>query len=212
MKIYKILDLYSIENQTMKKFANSLYNKAIYYSNRKQSQKILAFISFLESIIFPLPTDIFLIPMILARKNKFFFLVILTTFFSVLGGIFGYFIGLYLWDNIYPFFTKIYPGFDIYFDDFKGSFSDFGWLFIIIGGFTPFPYKIITISSGILELNIFLFIIFSLISRFMRFFLVGFIIFKYGESTKKVIDKYFNAITLITIILIICYFFLKDEI
>ena len=196
----------------LKNNIQSIYDKTIKLSSNKKSWKVISIISFFESIIFPIPTDLFLIPMIIADKSKALFLILVAVIFSVAGGVLGYIIGFFFWETVSQYFYILYPSFEINFNNFKNIFNSYGWLFVLIGGFTPFPYKIITISSGILELNIFLFIIFSLISRFMRFFLVGFIIFKYGESTKKVIDKYFNAITLITIILIICYFFLKDEI
>ena len=107
----------------MKTFANLIYKKAIDYAGKKQSTKLLAFISFIESFIFPLPTDIFLIPMIIAKRNKYLFLIILTTIFSVLGGMIGYFIGYYFWDILEPFFIKLYPGFEINFENFKEKFS-----------------------------------------------------------------------------------------
>ena len=90
----------------MKTFANLIYKKTIDYAGKKQSTKFLAFISFIESFIFPLPTDIFLIPMIIAKRNKYLSLIILTTIFSVLGGMIGYFIGYYFWDILQPYFIK----------------------------------------------------------------------------------------------------------
>ena len=190
----------------MKTFANLIYKKAIDYAEKKQSTNFLAFISFIESFIFPLPTDIFLIPMIIAKRNKYLFLIILTTIFSVLGGMIGYFIGYYFWDILQPYFIKLYPGFEINFENFKEKFLKIGWILVMIGGFTPFPYKIITVSCGILNVNFLLFTLFSAISRFLRFFLVGFIVYKFGEQTKKIVDKYFNIITIIIIILISLYF------
>ena len=190
----------------MKKFANLIYKKAIDYAGKKESTKFLAFISFIESFIFPLPTDIFLIPMIIAKRNQFLFLVILTTIFSVLGGMLGYFLGYYFWDIFQPYFLKLYPGFEINFENFKEKFLNIGWILVLIGGFTPFPYKIITVSCGILNVNFLFFAFFSAISRFLRFFLVGYIVYKFGEQAKKIVDKYFNIITIISIMLISLYF------
>ncbi len=190
----------------MKTFANLIYKKAIDYAGKKHSTKLLAFISFIESFIFPLPTDIFLIPMIIAKRNRYLFLIILTTIFSVLGGMIGYFIGYYFWDILQPYFIKLYSGFEINFENFKEKFLKIGWILVMIGGFTPFPYKIITVSCGILNVNFLLFTFFSAISRFLRFFLVGYIVYKFGEQTKKIVDKYFNIITIIIIILISLYF------
>ncbi len=190
----------------MKTFANLIYKKAIDYAGKKHSTKLLAFISFIESFIFPLPTDIFLIPMIIAKRNRYLFLIILATIFSVLGGMIGYFIGYYFWDILQPYFIKLYSGFEINFENFKEKFLKIGWILVMIGGFTPFPYKIITVSCGILNVNFLLFTFFSAISRFLRFFLVGYIVYKFGEQTKKIVDKYFNIITIIIIILISLYF------
>lgn len=190
----------------MKKFANFIYEKMIDLAKKRQALKILAFISFIESFIFPLPTDIFLMPMIIAKRKKYFSIIILTTVCSVLGGIVGYMVGLFFWDIIQPYFTKIYSSFDSNFENFKEKFVDIGWILILIGGFTPFPYKIITISCGIINVNFLLFVICSFISRFLRFYLVGFVTYKYGEKTKKIIDKYFNYITLIIVIIIVLYF------
>lgn len=190
----------------MKTFANLIYKKTIDYAGKKHSTKLLAFISFIESFIFPLPTDIFLIPMIIAKRNRYLFLIILTTIFSVLGGMIGYFIGYYFWDILQPYFIKLYSGFEINFENFKEKFLKIGWILVMIGGFTPFPYKIITVSCGILNVNFLLFTFFSAISRFLRFFLVGYIVYKFGEQTKKIVDKYFNIITIIIIILISLYF------
>ncbi len=190
----------------MKKLANLIYEKIIDLANKRYALKILAFISFIESFIFPLPTDIFLMPMIIAKKKKYFSIIILTTVFSVLGGIVGYMVGLFFWDMLQPYFTRIYPGFDSNFENFKEKFVDIGWILILIGGFTPFPYKIITISCGIINVNFLLFLICSFISRFLRFYLVGFVTYKYGEKTKKIIDKYFNYITLIIVTIIVLYF------
>ena len=171
----------------MKTFANLIYKKAIDYAGKKHSTKLLAFISFIESFIFPLPTDIFLIPMIIAKRNRYLFLIILTTIFSVLGGMIGYFIGYYFWDILQPYFIKLYSGFEINFENFKEKFLKIGWILVMIGGFTPFPYKIITVSCGILNVNFLLFTFFSAISRFLRFFLVGYIVYKFGEQTKKLL-------------------------
>ena len=159
-----------------------LFNKTLDYSGRKKSWIVLSFISFIESIFFPIPTDLFLAPMIMANRKKTVFLISITILFSVLGGIIGYIIGFYFWESIAPKMNIIYPAFQEGFLNFKNKFSELSWLLIIIGGFTPFPFKIITISSGILQLDIFLFIGCSIISRSARFILVGYMFFKYGKD------------------------------
>ena len=186
-----------------------LFNKTLDYSGRKKSWIFLSFISFIESIFFPIPTDLFLAPMIIANRNKTVFLIFITILFSVLGGIIGYLIGFYFWESIAPKMNILYPAFQEGFLNFKNKFSELSWMLIIIGGFTPFPFKIITISSGILQLDIFLFIICSLISRGARFILVGYMFFQYGKNIKLTIQRYINLVRLVLILIFLVYIFIK---
>lgn len=185
----------------MKIYIKKFYDNALLYLQKKSSWVMLSVLSFLESIIFPIPVDIFLAPMIVLNKSKAFFLVAITIIFSVLGGILGYYIGFYFWDILSDKIINLHPNFDENFKFFTEKFNDFGWLIVIIGGFTPLPYKIITISSGILNLNIFLFILFSLISRGARFILVGYLFYKYGLSIKSKLEKNINIISLLLILI-----------
>ena len=186
-----------------------LFNKTLDYSGRKKSWIVLSFISFIESIFFPIPTDLFLAPMIMANRKKTVFLISITILFSVLGGIIGYIIGFYFWESIAPKMNIIYPAFQEGFLNFKNKFSELSWVLIIIGGFTPFPFKIITISSGILQLDIFLFIGCSIISRGARFILVGYMFFKYGENIKSTIQRHINLVSLVLILVFLVYIFIK---
>lgn len=186
-----------------------LFNKTLDYSGRKKSWIVLSFISFIESIFFPIPTDLFLAPMIMANRKKTVFLISITILFSVLGGIIGYIIGFYFWESIAPKMNIIYPAFQEGFLNFKNKFSELSWVLIIIGGFTPFPFKIITISSGILQLDIFLFIGCSIISRSARFILVGYMFFKYGKDIKSTIQRHINLVSLVLILVFLGYIFIK---
>ena len=186
-----------------------LFNKILDFSGRKKSWIVLSFISFVESIFFPIPTDLFLAPMIIANRNKTIFLISITILFSVLGGIIGYIIGFYFWESIAPKMNIIYPAFQEGFLNFKNKFSELSWVLIIIGGFTPFPFKIITISSGILQLDIFLFIGCSIISRSARFILVGYMFFKYGKDIKSTIQRHINLVSLVLILVFLVYIFIK---
>ena len=186
-----------------------LFNKTLDYSGRKKSWIVLSFISFIESIFFPIPTDLFLAPMIIANRNKTIFLISTTILFSVMGGIIGYLIGFYFWESIAPKINIIYPTFQEEFLNFKNKFSELSWMLIMIGGFTPFPFKIITISSGILQLDIFLFIGCSIISRGARFILVGYMFFKYGENIKSTIHRHINFVSLVLILIFLVYIFIK---
>ena len=144
----------------MKKELFRFINKTIQFAENKYTLKFLAIISFLESIIFPIPPDIFLIPISMTKKYRWFFLGIYTTFFSILGGIFGYLIGAFFWDYIGEKIVFLYNAEEklLYL---KELFNDHGWAIILIAGLTPLPYKFFTIASGLFSLNFFVFLICS---------------------------------------------------
>ena len=191
----------------MKKLYENILYKSVDFCSKKKTKIYLYLISFIESIFFPLPTDIFLFPFILANKKEYLKITIYVTLFSVLGGMVAYYIGYFVWNEISPFLIEVYPKYISKINDFNSQFTEIGILLIIIGGFSPFPYKITCIGSGIIGINIFLFIIFSILSRFLRFFLVSYFVYKYGETTKNIIGKYINIISIIIVIILIIYIF-----
>ncbi len=193
----------------MKRFQN-LYLQIIDRCRAKQSKFYLYLISFLESIVFPIPTDIFLIPYVLANKEKYFSIAILTTFFSVLGGCIAFLVGLFFWDYATLFFDKYYPSINPKLNLFTEEFKEYGILLIIIGGFSPFPYKVTCFASGIMGLNLAIFIIFSFISRGLRFLLVCYFLYKLEEKANKYIPKYIGYISLLIIIFMLVYIFIKN--
>ncbi len=180
------------------------YYKSIYLiENFKYSSILIGFFAFIESIFFPIPPDIFLIMLGIAKHNKVFWYAFITTAFSVLGGLIGYFLGYYLYDVfIENLLIKI--GYIDYFNKFQDMFNNYQALAVFIAGFTPFPYKIVTISSGVLHANLFEFIIFSLLSRGLRFFLLAWIIHAFKTKDISLIKKYFIKFAwLISIVFII---------
>ena len=189
----------------MRNLYEKIFNRSINFCSQKNSKIYIYFISFIESIFFPIPTDIFLIPYVLAKKNEYLKISIYVTVFSVLGGVLAYYIGFFIWNKISPFLLETFPIFIVKLNQFNEKFYEVGIILIIIGGFSPFPYKITCLGSGIIGINIFQFIIFSSLSRFLRFFLVSYFIFKYGDATKNVIGKYINFISIILIIIFILY-------
>lgn len=191
----------------MKKIYEKIIKWCINFCSKKNSKIYLNTISFIESIFFPLPTDIFLFPYVLANKKEYLKITIYVTLFSVLGGIVAYYIGYFIWNEISPILMEVYPKYISKINDFNNQFTEIGILLIIIGGFSPFPYKITCIGSGIIGINIFLFIIFSILSRFLRFFLVSYFVYKYGETTKNIIGKYINVISIIIVIILVIYIF-----
>ena len=189
----------------MRNLYEKIFDRSINFFSQKNSKIYVYLISFIESIFFPIPTDFFLIPYVLAKRKEYLKISIFVTVFSVLGGVFAYYIGFFIWNKISPLLTEIYPIFIFKLNQFNEKFYEVGIILIILGGFSPFPYKITCLGSGIIGINIFQFIIFSLLSRFLRFFLVSYFVFKYGNATKDIIGKYINFISIILIIIFVLY-------
>ena len=189
----------------MKKLYEKILDTSLNFCSKKNSKFYIYLISFIESIFFPIPTDVFLFPYVLVRKKEYLKISINVTFFSVLGGIVAYLIGFLIWNKISPFLMNFNTSFVLKLNSFNEQFYELGIILIIIGGFSPFPYKVTCLGSGIIGINIFQFIIFSFLSRFLRFFLVSFFIFKYGDATKNIIGKYVNFISVILIVFFIFY-------
>jgi len=184
------------------------FNKNIYnFFKNKKSDLYLYLISFFESIFFPIPTDVFLIPKALINKERALKLAIYTTFFSVLGGVAGYMIGYFFYDEIG---IQIIEKFNLIdeFNLFSKSINEYGYLFIFIAGFTPIPYKIAAITSGLVNIPLVGFIFFSVISRGPRFIVEALLCKYLGKKAEKIIRDYsflFTILLLILFILIIVY-------
>ena len=187
-----------------------VYNKTIKLAGNKRSKFILGFISFIESFVFPIPPDVLIIPMTIARKNEWIKIALIATVGSVLGACLGYFIG-------YVFFNEIgLKIFEIYGVD-NASFlkdkvsSDGGviaWITLLaIAGFSPVPFKLLTITSGFIHFNLFYFIIICLLTRGSRFFLIAFLIGNFGPTMKKIIEKKLLKFSLIFSIILIGFAF-----
>ena len=189
----------------MKNLYEKILDTSLNFCLKKNSKVYIYLISFIESIFFPIPTDVFLFPYVLVRKKEYLKISINVTFFSVLGGIVAYLIGFLIWNKISPFLMNFNTSFVLKLNSFNEQFYELGIILIIIGGFSPFPYKVTCLGSGIIGINIFQFIIFSFLSRFLRFFLVSFFVFKYGDTTKNIIGKYINFISVILIVFFIVY-------
>ena len=186
-----------------------IYTKIIEISKKKYALSFLLIVAFLESFIFPIPPDIFLIFLILAQKNKAFYLASYCTVLSVAGGILGYFIGSFFFDSLGQGILNYY-NLNEKFLTFSESYNEFGALIVAAGGFTPIPYKIITIFSGFVKMDFFDFTIASVISRGARFFLIATLLYFFGKKIEKLLIKKFGLISLILfLIIIITYFIIK---
>jgi len=188
-----------------------LYLKTIKLAGHKSSKSLLAFFSFIESFIFPIPPDIFIIPMTIAKREQWARIALIATLASVLGACLGYFIGYVFFNEIGIKIFELYGVDNALFLKEKLS-SDGGkiaWITLLaIAGFTPVPFKLLTITSGFVHFNIFYFIIVSLITRGSRFFIIAFLIGNFGKAMKKIIEKRIISISIIfsVIIIIVAYF------
>ena len=186
-----------------------IYANIIEISKKKYALSFLLIVAFLESFIFPIPPDIFLIFLILAQKKKAFYLAFYCTVLSVAGGILGYFIGSFFFDSLGQGILNYY-NLNEKFLTFSESYNEFGALIVAAGGFTPIPYKIITIFSGFVKMDFFEFTIASVISRGARFFLIATLLYFFGKKIEELLIKKFGLICLIIfLIIIITYFIIK---
>ena len=183
-------------------FLKRTYNWTLEKAQHKNAKWYLGLISFAESSFFPIPPDILLIPMALASKANALFYAFICTLFSVLGGILGYAIGYFFYNSVGIYIVDFYH-LENSINIFESYYKEFGILIVLGAGITPFPYKYITIASGVFGLNIFLFIVVSIIGRGLRFYLIAILLYFFGEKIKLIIDKYFNFLTIVFFILLV---------
>ena len=184
-----------------------LYNYLIVLAGHKYSLSVLAIVAFVESSIFPIPPDVMLIPMILAARNRAWLIAGVCTLFSVLGGLFGYLIGVFLFEEIGRPIFEFY-NFSNQFSEFTVKYNEWGAWAVLIAGITPFPYKVITILSGFSRIDIVIFIVFSIIARGARFFIVAVLLWYYGETIKIFIERHLGWLFAIFILLFLGSFVL----
>ncbi len=190
----------------------TLYKKCLELAAHKSSNFYLGLVSFIESSFFPIPPDAMIIPMVIAKKKEYLKIFLIASIFSVLGGIFGYLIG-YLFFDLAMYVIEFY-GYQDKVENLKLSMSQgsgfLAWLSILfLAGFTPLPYKAFTISSGLIAFNLPVFIIVSLISRSLRFFIVAYLSYKFGEYFTEFMDKHGSKwFTIIGIIIVIIFIFI----
>ena len=190
----------------------TLYNKCLELAAHKSSNFYLGLVSLVESSFFPIPPDVMIIPMVIAKKKKYLKIFLIASIFSVLGGIFGYLIG-YLFFDLAIYVIEFY-GYQDKVENLKLSMSQgsgfLAWLSILfLAGFTPLPYKAFTISSGLIAFNLPVFIIVSLISRSLRFFIVAYLSYKFGQLFTEFMDKHGSKwFTVIGIIIVIIFVFI----
>ena len=185
----------------------SFYNWIINLSTTPYALWALAVIAFSESSFFPIPPDILLIPMIIAKPKNAYFIAFIAMIASVVGGGLGYYIGLKLYETVGLVIINFYHAQQL-FSDFQTQFNKHGALAILFAGVTPFPYKVITISSGIAGISFFQFVIFSIIARGIRFFIIAILLRFYGEPIRNFIEKHLNLLFIIFVVLLVLGFLL----
>jgi len=184
-----------------------LYKKTIKLAGHKSSKLYLGIMSFIESFIFPIPPDILIIPMTIAKKQDWFSIALVATIGSILGACLGYFIGYIFFNEIGIKIFEIYGVDNMTFLKEKMSTEGglIAWITLLtIAGFSPIPFKLLTITSGFVHFNLFYFIIISIITRGSRFFLIAFLIRNFGSAVKKIIEKKLLKLSIaISVVLII---------
>ena len=195
-----------------------IYDKSLELASNKRSNLYLGIVSFIESSFFPIPPDVMIVPMVLAKKDSYLKIFFIATVFSVLGGIFGYLIGHLFIDlamHVIEFYSYENKVLKLKMDLSQGS-GMMIWLgTLFLAGFTPLPYKVFTITSGLIAFDIFAFIIISFISRGLRFFLVSFLTVKFGEKFVKLIEQkgaiWSSVIGIIIVFIVVFFYFMLNK-
>jgi membrane protein YqaA with SNARE-associated domain len=184
-----------------------LYEWVLHWANTPYGTPALAILSFVESSFFPVPPDPLLVALSMGNTKKSFYYALVCSTMSVAGGVFGYYIGLYLWQTVSGFFfTYVFT--TEAFNYVSQKYQENGFLAILGAAMTPIPYKVFTVSAGVFKLDLTTFIAGSVIGRSSRFFLEAVLVYLFGEKIKKFIDKYFQILVTLFFILIAIGFFL----
>jgi len=185
------------------KLFRKLYDWMLHWADTPYGPIALFLLALAESSFFPIPVDPLLIALCLGAIKKSWRFALTTSLASVTGGMIGYLIGFGIWEVVDSFFFKYVPGFsESLFNRVMASFNEYGFWYVFAAGFTPIPYKVFTIASGVFKLNFFLFVIASTISRSLRFFAIAALFRKFGPGIKIFIDKYFNLLAILFFILL----------
>tara|TARA_B100001057_G_scaffold47371_1_gene42203 strand:- start:1701 stop:2297 length:597 start_codon:yes stop_codon:yes gene_type:complete len=191
-----------------------LYDRCLDLARHKLSKPILAFVSFIESSFFPIPPDVMIVPMVLAKKEDYLKIFLIATIFSVLGGIFGYFLGSMFLEfsmSVIKFYGYEDKVFELQ-DKLSNKAGLIFWIgTLFLAGFTPLPYKVFTITSGFIGFNLYIFILISVISRGLRFFIVSYLSMKLGDKFKILLKKdgfkWFTIVGILIVLIVLGLYF-----
>ncbi len=184
-----------------------IYDWTLSLAERKSASVWLGGISFAEASFFPIPPDVLLVPLCLGALKKALKFALICSVASVLGGLAGYAIGALGWEHAQGYFHRYVPGFtEAKFQQITTWYAEWGWPLVFLAGFSPIPYKVFTIASGVMGMNLLPFVLASAISRSARFFLVAVLIAKFGEPMKELIDRRFNLLAFVFGVLLVAGF------
>ena len=179
-----------------------LYDWTMGLAAHKRAPQALFWVAFVESSVFPIPPDVMLMPMVLAQRLKAWAYASIATIGSVLGGVAGYLIGLLMFDVLGKPLLELY-GYGQKFEQFASYYNEYGALIVFFFGVTPFPYKVITIASGVTQLNALTFLLASILSRGLRFFLVSGLLYWFGPSIRDFIEHRLGLVTTVFLVLLL---------
>ncbi len=188
-------------------FLDRLYHRVMTLAGRRGAIWWLGGVSFVESSVFPIPPDVMLIPMVLADRARAWAIAAMCTAASVLGGLAGYAIGFAFWDAIGQPLVAFY-GYEAKMADFTTRYNDWGAWIVFIAGVTPFPYKVITIASGVAGLDLVVFVVASVLSRGLRFFVEAALLWRFGAPIQRFIERNMGLLSVIFVILLFAGFLL----
>ncbi len=200
-------DLTEIDTRAVKRtkkvgFIRKLYDWVLHWAETPYGSLALIILAFAESSFFPVPPDVLLIALAISIPRKSFFYALESTVSSVVGGMLGYYIGIALMDIIGWRIIDFYNARELFTELFK-TFNDYNFWAVLIAAITPIPYKVFTISAGAANANFGIFMLASIIGRSIRFFAVGTLIYIFGERIRNFIDKYFNLLSIVFVILLV---------
>lgn len=186
------------------KIFRRLYDWVLSWGETRYGVPALAILAFAEASFFPVPPDVLLMALALAAPLSSYRFALVATLGSVCGGALGYLLGWGAWDLIGEYFYDYVPGITVVgFEQVGNLFAQYDFWIIFAAGFTPIPYKIFTIAAGVFDLNFVIFMLASLVGRGMRFFLVALLFYYFGKPARKIIDKYFNLLSILLLILLL---------
>lgn len=203
----------AVSDQKKKGVVRRLYDWVLHWADTPYGGPALGILSFAESSFFPVPPDVLLIALGIGRPKRAFFYALICSAASVAGGIVGYLIGAFLWSTFSSLFFTYIPGFTPeVFAKVELLYKEWGVVAVLVAGFTPVPYKVFSIGSGVLGMGLPLFAGASALSRSARFFIVSTLIYFFGEPIKALIDRYFNLLSILFVVLLIGGFIVVKQV